>query len=80
MAYKSVLLSSLVPIRYEATIDTLEDMEQSGLPLLILKSTTYLKHIARDPRDSMKEVYKRSIVFPYSPAEEFGVPGWVMGM
>ena len=80
MAYKSILLSSLVPIRYEATIDTLEDMEQSGLPLLILKSTTTQKHIASDPRAAMKQVYKRSIVFPYSPAEEFGVPGWVMGM
>ena len=78
MAYKSVLLSSLVPIRYEATIDTLEDMEQSGLPLLILKSTTIQKFIASDPRDAMKRVYKRSIVFPYNPAEP--VPRWVMAM
>ena len=80
MAYKSILLSSLVPIRYEATIDTLEDMEQSGLPLLILKSTAFQKLIASDPRDTMKQVYKRSILFPYSPAEPWGVPGWVMAM
>ena len=80
MAYKSTLLSSLISIRYEATIDTLEDMKQSGLPLLILKSTATHKLIASDPRDAMKQVYKRRILFQYSPAEPWGVPGWVMAM
>ena len=80
MAYKCTLLSSLVSIRYEATIDTLEDMEQSGLPLLILKSTASHKLIASDPRDAMKQVYKRRILFQWSPAEPWGVPGWVMAM
>ena len=61
MAYKCTLLSSLVSIRYEATIDTLEDMEQSGLPLLILKSTTMHKLIASDPRENMKQAYKKGI-------------------
>ena len=80
MAYKSTLLSSLISIRYEATIDTLEDMEQSGLPLLILKSTTMHTLIASDPRETMKQVYKRRTLFQWSPSEPWGVPGWVMAM
>ena len=80
LAYKSNLLSSLIPIRYESTIDTLQDLEQSGLPLLILNSTTALKLVASDPREDMKQVYKRSILFPLSPSEPWGVPGWVLKM
>ena len=80
MAYKSTLLSSLIPIRYEATIDTLDDMDKSGLPLLIIQQTTFHKLIASDPREAMKQVYKRSILFPYSPTEPWGVPAWVMAM
>lgn len=80
MAYKSNLLSSLIPVRYEATIDTLQDLEQSGLPLLILNSTTALKLVASDPREDMKQVYKKSVLFPLSPLEPWGVPGWVLKM
>ena len=80
MAYKSTLLSSLIPIRYEATIDTLEDLEKSGQPLLILKSTSYQNLLASDPRDAMKNVYKRSILFPWSLSDPWGIPGWVSAM
>ena len=80
MAYKSNLLSSLIPIRYEKTIDSLEDMEKSGLPLLILQSTATHKLIASDLRDAMKQVYKRSILFPWSSTEPQGLPGWVAEM
>ena len=79
-AYKSTLLSSLIPIRYDATIDTLKEMEQSGLPLLIVKPTTLQKLIASDPRDAMKQVYKRSILYPWAPSEPLGFPGWVFAM
>ena len=80
MAYKSTLLSSLIPVRYEAAIDTLEDMEQSGRPLLIMRSTTLHKLIVNDPREAMMRAYERSILFQYSPTEKWGVPGWVMDM
>ena len=75
-----MLLSSLISIRYETTIDTLEDMEESGLPMLIVKSTTMHKLIASDPRDAMKQVYKRSILFQWSQTEPGGLPGWVAEM
>ena len=66
MGYKSALLSTLVPIRYESSIDTIEDLAKSGLPLLIPSATTVNKLIANDPRRSMKKIYDRSIVYPYS--------------
>ena len=80
MAYKSTLLSSLIPIRYESTIDTLDDMDKSALPLLILHPTTIHKLIESDPREAMKRVYKRSIMFPNSPTEPYYVPGWCWAM
>ena len=80
MAYKSTLLSSLIPVRYEAAIDTLEDMEQSGRPLLIMRSTMYHKLIANDPREAMMRAYERSILYQFSPTERWGVPGWIMDM
>ena len=80
MAYKSTLLSSLIPVRYEATIDTLDDMEQSGRPLLIMRSTTFHKLIVNDPREAMRRAYERSILYQMNPTEDWGVPGWIMAM
>ena len=66
LAYKSTLLATLIPIRYESSIDNLEDMAKSGLPLFIPGATNIHALIARDPRLSMKEIYKNSIVSSYS--------------
>ena len=65
MGYKSLLLSTLIPIRYESTIDTLDEMVKSGLPFVIPSRTTFHKLIASDPRPSMKEIYKRIHLVPY---------------
>ena len=73
MAYKSTLLSSLVTIRYESTIDTVNDLVQSGLPALIPNNTAVQYMFASDPRKEMKNVYNRSIIFniepPFVPGE-----------
>ena len=66
MGYKSTLLSTLIPVRYERTIDTLYDLDQSGVPLLIPKSTTHHHAIANDPRQIMKRVYNNSILYVYA--------------
>ena len=39
LGYRSTLLSTLVPIRYEETIDTVYDLDKSRLSLLIPKDT-----------------------------------------
>ena len=66
MGYKSTLLSTLIPICYETTIDTLADIEKSGLPLVIAKSTAMHHAIAADKRPMMKQIYKDSILFRYA--------------
>ena len=66
MAYKSTLLATLVPIRYENSIDNLDDMAKSGLPLFIPGATNLHALIASDPRHLMKDIYSRSMVVSYS--------------
>ena len=59
LGYTSTLLSTLIPIRYEGTIDTLQDMAESGLPFTIPHSTSLHKLLATDPRPTMMKIYKR---------------------
>ena len=65
MGYKSTLLSTLIPIRYESTIDTDADLEESGLPLTIPESTAIQDAIANDTRPIMKQIYKRRFLYRY---------------
>ena len=64
-AYKSTLLSTLIPIRYEKTLDTIEDLDKSGLPLLIVGGTVLEWLTASDPRPTMKRIYERREIVPY---------------
>ena len=66
MGYKSTLLSTLIPIRYGTTIDTLADIEKSGLPLVIPKSTAVHHAIASDKRPIMKQIFVDSILYRYA--------------
>ena len=66
MAYKSTLLSSLIQIRYENTIDTLIDLENSGLPVFYTDNTPPQRKFASDPRQIMKNIYNKSIPFPFN--------------
>ena len=67
MAYKSTLLSILIPIRYEKALDTIEDLDKSGLGLLIFGSTVQERLTASDPRPAMKRIYERREVIPWNP-------------
>ena len=70
MAYKSTLLSSLVTIRYNKPIDTLADVESSGLPLLLAKGYRNHKLFENDQRPIMKQIYSRSILFEHTQESE----------
>ena len=73
LGYKSTLLSTLIPIRYESTIDTVADMARSGLPFTVPRATFLHKLIATDPRAHMRKIYERSYfieVVMNSTAEE----------
>ena len=73
MAYKSVLLSSLATIRYEDTIDTLDDLDKSNLPVMIPQGAGLVEPLEKDPRPIIKQIFSRSKLYPYA-----GVPPeWV---
>jgi hypothetical protein len=70
MCYKknlrSTLLSMLIPIRYTKTIETIEDLDKSGLPFIIPGKTAPHMFVATDPRPAMQRIFKRSIVYPFT--------------
>ena len=68
--YKSTLLSTLITIRYEKPINTLDDLDRSGLPFLLVRWSASQITIANDPRQIMKRIYSRSIVFALSKEAE----------
>ena len=76
MAYKATLLSSLIPIRYETTIDNVIDLDNSGLPLVYAKASSFHKHIADDPRPIMRRISNRSIQYNV----DGGIPEWAFKM
>ena len=65
MAYKSTLLSSLITVRYERPIDTIMDLEKSGLPALLPNNTPLQTLFATDPRRVMQNIYNNSLVYPF---------------
>ena len=70
LGYKATFLSTLVVIRYSHPINTFEDMDRSGLPLLIPKGTAIHKTIAGDKRRTVKQIYKRSLVYQFTGTNE----------
>jgi hypothetical protein len=63
---RSTLLSTLIPIRYEDAVNTIEDLDKSEMPFLITGKTA--PHIlgATDPRPAMQRIFNRSIIIPYN--------------
>ena len=76
LAYKKSLLASLIPIRYEDTIDNLYDLDKSGLPMFLVAGNSVTDHIRGDPREMTTRIYKRAIVVPY----QFPPPQWALKM
>ena len=75
-AYMQTLLATLVVIKYEPKIDTIHDLDQSGLPFLIPKDTAPHKLLASDPRPAVTRIFKRSIVYSLA-----GIPPkWAVDM
>ena len=64
--YKGALLSSLVTIRYTEALDTMIQMEQSGIPFYCLGNTALCWLAETDPRDVGIKLNKRRFDMPYS--------------
>ena len=68
--YKSTLLSTLVTIRYTKPIDTLADLDKSGLPLAMAVGSIQQQAFENDQREMMKRIYSRSILFQFNRQTE----------
>ena len=77
LGYKTTLLSSLVPIRYEDTIDNINDFDKSELPLLLPEGTTFVDNFKKDPRKVMARIFSKRILFNIDGG---GIPSWVYEM
>ena len=73
MGYKSNLRSSLIAINYEDKLKTLDDVAESGLPLMIANSTIFNSLLASDPRPVVRHLYKNAEIFPWNG----NTPTWV---
>ena len=71
--YKSTLLSTLIPIYYESTIETLIDVSNSDLPLTVPKNTAVHWLIGTDPRSAAKNIRGKLVLFPFNGLP----PPWV---
>ena len=73
-SYKGTLLSTLVPIYYDNPINTLEDVDRSGLPVLITKNNVVHWLMKTDPRSTINNIWQKRILYPF-PGGKF--PDWV---
>ena len=70
ISYKSVLRAMLMKIEYKETIDTIDDMMESGMPLLIAARTAIPTMMESDPKT--KELNKICKQFEMTPSG--GIP------
>ena len=67
---------TLIRINYEDTIDTIYDMDESGLPILLANGTTTVKLFAEDEREVMQRIFDKSICFEWNGQ----IPQWGLDM
>ena len=66
LSYKSTLLPTLIQINYENSINTLEDVANSDLPVLVPKSTVVHWLLATDPRPTAKRIFRKIELFSFN--------------
>ena len=76
LAFKANLLSSLIPIRYEDTIDSVTDLYKSGLPIILSEGFFITKYFREDPSEMTTQILKRAIMAPF----QYPPPKWQLEM
>ena len=56
MGYCATLLSVMISIRYEDTIDNINDLDISGMPILFGPDTPMGQIVLKDPRPAMRRI------------------------
>ena len=66
MGYKSTLRSSLITIKYEDKIVTINDLVQSGIPVAFPEGTIFDNILSTDPRPIVQRMYKNIIIYSFA--------------
>ena len=69
MPPRCTLLSTLIPVRYEKELNTIEDLDQSGLGLIVPGGTVLVWLAKTDPRPAMTRIRERLEIVPYAGQE-----------
>ena len=59
ISYKSVLRAMMIKIEYEKTIDTIDDMLQSEMPLMMASDVFFQYLLETDPRKKVKALSEK---------------------
>ena len=62
-SYKGILLSKLINIEYEKSIDSIDDVLRSQKPVAVLAASGILNLLKSDPRKKVKEIVKRQKIY-----------------
>ena len=73
ISYKEVLIANLVNIGYEDTIDNLNDVVRSGMPICVPENGLLTQLVLNDPRDSTKQLLDSLVYYNYSTP----LPTWI---
>ena len=75
MCYKSYMRAMMIKIDYEKTIDTIDDMLMSEIPIKMVSNTHLPLLLANDPRETMKALANK---IEYYEREDGGKnPDWI---
>ena len=75
-SYKGILLSKLINIEYEKSIDSIDDVLRSEKPVAVLGASGIVNLLKSDPRKKVKEIVNR--LKPYTLEAAQRRPMWVV--
>ena len=64
-AYKGTLLSTMIAIRYSVPLDTIAQMDESGLPFFVFKGTVMEWLADTDKREAVMRLNERQFKMPW---------------
>ena len=66
ISYKEVLISNLVNVGYEETIDNFDDVLQSGKPVFVPENTLIPNLLFNDPRQSVSQLLDNLVYYNFT--------------
>ena len=75
LSYKEVLIANLINVEYEDTIDNLDDLVRSGMPICLPENGLLTQLVLNDPRDSAKQLLDKIVYYKFTIP--FGFPAWI---